>query len=146
VSIEIKNTKNLDKFINKIAKEKNKTLLVGFLNSTQAKIASKNEFGGIYSVDDEYRNKALAKGVHLGATISIPPRPFMGLTFNDKKDEWAKKLTQLMKKTLNADQSLQMLGEIVKSDIQKVAIKEKYSVLRDTGEMRNSIEYKVIGK
>ena len=160
MKVEIKRVTNLKKLADKIKNQKNLILHVGFLDAKHAEIATKLEFGGIYPVEQEYKDRALAKGIHLGNTIDIPPRPFMQVTVTEQKDIWKQKLAKLIKKTLDGKQSLNILGEIVKSDIQATminanslfqanslrtqAIKEKDTVLRDTGDLMNSINYEVI--
>lgn len=158
MKVDIKYPTQLEKKINSMVNTK--TLIVGFLNSKEAEVARKMEFGGLHLVDENYKTRAKAKGIHLADYISIPPRPFMHDSVVTNKTEWKKKFNFLLKKTNDVDRSLRILGEIIKTDIQKridnansfyqlnslptIIIKEKETVLRDTGEMRNSVNYDVI--
>lgn len=156
---EIKFESSLNKLKDKL---KTYTLEVGFLTPESAEVASQNEFGGKYPVTQEYRARAEAKGIKLGNTITIPARPFMQRTFIRERDNWANKLKALYKKNHNVEESLRIMGNVVKTDIQKtisdannlfrensertIKIKEKNSVLRDSGDMFNSVNFDVVAK
>jgi len=152
---------NLNKLSDSIDKIGKKTLSVGLLTSKIATYAAKQEYGGVYPVEDEYRARAEAKGIKLGDTISIPSRPFMRYSFEKHHKEWTALFNKAFVKTKNIDTSLKIVGEQVKANIQHyiinplelpepvanswqtIAIKEKDTILRDSGEMLNSVNYEV---
>ena len=161
MGVKITQTKNIEKLIKKIANQKQESLLVGFLTSEQATIAAKNEFGGVYPASTDYKDRAKAKGITVGDTVSIPPRPFMRTTFEREHNNWTEKTAKLLKKTDDSNKTLQLMGFVVRDDIKAtiidanslflpnspktIAIKNKNTVLRDSGEMLNSVEFAIVG-
>ncbi len=162
MTVTIKSSGGLQKFADQLKKDAAKTLEIGLLTSEQATIAAQQEFGGTYAVSEDYKIRAKAKGIDLPDQLNIPARPFMQVTFDKEKDNWGKKFNQLFTKSNDVEQSLRILGNIVKTDIQKtitnanalfqensartIKIKEKDTVLRDSGEMLNSINFDVVTK
>jgi hypothetical protein len=151
------NLTKLNQKIQKISKN-NVVLKVGFLNPEMAQVAIKNEFGGIYPVSPEYKERAKDKGIHLGDTIKIIPRPFMRITVDKNKENWRKALKELLY-SYRADPvvSLNILGEYMVKDIQSTImnndfeenpahiakIKGMNKPLIDSGDMLNSVSYAV---
>lgn len=147
--------KNLKQKVEDLSKN-NMVLKVGFLDAKIANIAQKNEYGGIYKVDPEYKNRALKKGVHLGDDIAIIPRPFMQTTVDKNKNKWKEILNNLLKNK-TPDKALGTLGEVIKADIQYTIsnndfeknpphiaqIKGRNKPLIDTGKMRNKVDYEI---
>ncbi len=150
---------NLSKLKDKINKtpKNTVTLKVGFLNAKMAKIAQQNEYGGVYPVSPEYKARAKAKGVNLGDTIKIIPRPFMHTTIEKNKNKWQTGIKELLKKE-DTIVALGKLGEQMIGDIQdtisnndfernppKIAkIKGRNKPLIDTGEMLQQVAYEIV--
>lgn len=147
--------KNLKQKVKDLSKN-NMVLKVGFLDAKNANIAQKNEYGGVYTVDPEYKNRALQKGIYLGGSITIIPRPFMRTTVDKNKNKWVEILNNLLKNK-TPDKALATLGKVIKSDIQYTIsnndfrenpphiaeIKGRNKPLIDTGEMRNKVDYEI---
>ncbi len=148
---------NLNTLIDKIKTSK-KTLSVGFLNGREAAIAAKNEYGGTYATDDEYKARGAAKGIDVPDVIDIPPRPFMQNTVTKKKGYWAKVVIETVRGNGgDIEDALDLAGRNARDDIletieegdfvpnsgRTVAIKEKDSPLIDTGEMSRNIAWEV---
>jgi hypothetical protein len=148
----------LNNFIEKIQSSK-KTLNVGFLNSKNAIIAAKNEYGGTFATDNVYKKRGAEKGITVPDKITIPPRPFMQNTATKQKGKWAKLLVETSKQNgLDIENSLNIVGLQAKADIREtieegdftpnsdktIAIKGKDTPLIDTGEMANSIDSEVV--
>jgi RNase H-fold protein (predicted Holliday junction resolvase) len=150
---------DIKKFVKDLQDKLNKTTLeVGFLDSKQATIAAKNEYGGVYKVDEEYKERAKNKGVNIGDTITIPPRPFMHMTFDNNNNKWIDSFKKLLvKNEYDVNKSLKTLGVIMQTDIQNtirdgnfvensartVAIKGFNKPLIDSGDMLQSVTYEV---
>lgn len=149
---------NLKKKVDKLSK-KTLQLKVGFLDPKFAQIAVKNEFGGVYPISNEYRQRAIKAGFAHFATkkdIDIIPRPFMQFTVNEKSKEWGKSLIKLLQKN-EPQQALSILGLVMQQDIQKTisnnnfernpepyaSIKGRNAPLVDTGEMRRNVNFEV---
>jgi len=108
----------LEKFVRNLREGKTK-LKVGFLNKETAEVAIKNEFGGVFTVDEDYKNRAKSKGVNVSNYISIPPRPFMLNTINNHSREWSPLFAKIVTKyDYDINKSLYALGEIIKSQVQ----------------------------
>ena len=147
----------LQAFFKKITSGKAE-LNVGFLDSEQAKIAIKNEFGGVFPISDEYRARAKAKGIILGNTIAIPSRPFMQRTVDENTNKWGKVIQKIspqlefdLTKVLNTlgqvvvddiAETIEM-GEFVANSARTIAIKQRGKPLVDSGDMVNNINYEV---
>ena len=148
----------LNNFISKIQSSK-KTLNIGFLDSKNAIIAAKNEYGGLFETSQEYKERSSKNGVSVPNKINIPSRPFMQNTATKQKSKWSKLLVETLKNnSVNVENALNILGDQAKSDIQEtieegdftpnslrtVAIKGKDTPLIDTGEMLKSVDYEVV--
>lgn len=106
-------------------------------------VAARNEFGGV--------------GILLGESILIPPRPFMSKSFGDSKGVLYKSLTEnqgdIKKSLLNSGQKVQ---DIIRKNIlswttppnspRTVAFKGFNNPLYHTGNMVNSVRYKIVNK
>lgn len=157
-NVNIKLNGGLNKFIKKIS-IKNSEVNAGFIKPENAKIAIKLEFGGIFSVSDEYKQRATNKGIELGDYIEIPPRPFMQYTFDDYSKNWSNQIkTDMIEYNYNMKKVLDNQGKRMKSEIQNTMldhsayedngiitqkIKGKNTPLLDTGHLINSVEYKI---
>ncbi len=91
----------------------------------------------------------------------IPARPFLGSTFDDKREAWGRVADVAISQALSGDRSftdgLSLLGSMAQQDIQDkiasgdfapnapltVAIKGSSQPLIDTGAMRQAIRYEV---
>ncbi len=149
-------TVNLNALIDKISSSK-KTLNVGFLNSKEANIAAKNEYGGRFAADDEYKRRGEEKGISVPDEINVPPRPFMQNTVTKQKAKWAKTAIQVTKTTGDVEKALSIVGAQAQTDIREtieggdfipnsartVEIKNSNHPLIDTGEMSKSIGWEV---
>lgn len=158
MSVKIKSQAiNLNALIEKITSSK-KTLNIGFLNGKEAEIAAKNEYGGTFPTDDEYKARGAAKGVDVPDEITIPPRPFMQNTVTKQKAKWAKTAIQITKDNGgDIDKALTIVGRRAQEDIvatieegyftpnseRTKKIKNKDAPLIDTGEMLKSIDWEV---
>lgn len=151
----------IDKLTQQVNKfKKGAVLKVGFLNKEIANIAMINEYGAKINITDKMR--AWFWHTHKvniwkrTEPIVIPPRPFMATTVKDYSKKWAKMLKSFLKRN-DAPTSLKMLGEEIQSDIKNTIsnnnfarnaeftkmVKGRDKPLIDTGEMRNSVAYKV---
>lgn len=158
MSIKITGGRKLRSYLNKNSKIKSNILNVGFLSPDMAQIAMKNEYGGYHDVSSEYADRALAKGIKLGESIKIIPRPFMQQTVNVFKNEWGKQLSNIMHDTPNVIESLDGLGQIIKTQIQYTIqdgdfeenpsfvqeIKDNDTPLIDSGKMLDSVDYEIL--
>lgn len=158
MSIKIKSQAiNLNALIDKIKSSK-KTLNIGFLNSKEAEIAAKNEYGGTFPTDDEYKARGAAKGIDVPDEITIPPRPFMQNTVTKQKAKWAKVAVQATRnnggdienslKHVGTQAVLDIRGTIEDGDFtpnseRTKEIKNSDNPLIDTGEMSKSIAWEV---
>ncbi len=148
---------NLNTLVDKIKSSK-KTLSIGFLSSKEAQIAAKNEYGGTYATDDEYKARGAAKGIDVPDTIDIPPRPFMQNTVTKQKAKWAKTAIHVTKDNGgDIEKALVVVGAQAVADIREtieegdftpnsertVEIKNGADPLIDTGEMSKSIAWEV---
>ena len=141
------NIKSLEKELKNALKKSNvKGMDIGFLSSAKysngtqvAAVAYYNNFG----------------------TANIPARPFFSKCVSENTNKWLFTLSDMLKKNrkneLNINQCLDMLGNIIVSDIQESitrlkeppnkekTIKEKHSSnpLIDTGLMRKSVTYRL---
>lgn len=131
---------------------KNKTIEAGILNNA----GTNSETGTLiaeYAHYNEYGTK------------HIPARPFMSTTFDEQNSNWVKSLDSILEKLINSnnidiDKSISLVGEQVVNDIKEkitsnipptlnlVTIKRKKSskTLIDTGNMRDSINFKIVNK
>ena len=156
MSINIKiNLNNIKKKIQEIPKN-TAELKVGFLTAEYAQIAKQNEYGGVYPVSTEYKARALAKGVKLGDTINIIPRPFMKQTINNQGKNWGKTLKSLLEKDKPII-ALEKLGRLIEADIKETIsngnfkdnpikiqkIKGRNQPLIDSGGMLNAVNWEV---
>jgi hypothetical protein len=147
----------LNDFIKKIQNSK-KNLNVGFLNPNNAIVAAKNEYGGVYPTEQEYKDRASKKGITLPDEISIPPRPFMQTTFVNNENKWGKLFTNAaLENNWNIENSLNILGSQIRLDIRDtiengsfeknsprtIAIKGSEHPLIDTGEMSKSVDWEL---
>lgn len=158
MSVKIKSQAiNLNTLIEKITSSK-KTLNIGFLNGKEAEIAAKNEYGGTFPTDDEYKARGAAKGVDVPDEITIPPRPFMQNTVTKQKAKWAKVVTKIARenggdienalKHVGAQAVLDIRetieeGDFVPNSGRTIAIKDSDNPLIDTGKMSKSIAWEV---
>ena len=88
----------------------------------------------------------------------IPPRPFFDTCIKENEDKWSEKFAELIAKGVNVKQALNVIGELIKTDLQDSiangnwvanapsTIKKKKSSrpLIDTGTMINSIHKHLI--
>lgn len=158
MSVKIKSQAiNLNGLIDKITSSKS-NLNIGFLNSKEAQIAAKNEYGGVYPTDDEYKARGAAKGIDVPDNINIPPRPFMQNTVTKQKGKWAKTAIHMTKNNGgNIEKALTVVGAQAVADIREtieegdfipnsgrtIAIKDGDNPLIDTGEMSKSIAWEI---
>ena len=157
-TVTISGGDKLQEFLKKIKTQSKETLNVGFLTPDIAKIAIKNEFGGIFPVDDEYRTRAKTKGINLGSFIEIPPRPFMQQTINNNSEKWVQGITKLLSQDLSLNKTLNVLGQVITNNITETIeegdftansarttkIKGTSTPLVDTGNMAKSVNWEVI--
>lgn len=158
-TVKITGGNKLKEFLKNIKNNTNTTLNVGFLTSETAKIAIKNEFGGIFPVDNDYRLRAEAKGIRLGKNIAIPARPFMHQTIDNNSTTWVKVITKLLPENeLNIKKTFNQLGQIITNNITEtieegdfiansartIAIKGTSTPLVDSGNMAKSVNWEVI--
>lgn len=158
-NIKISGGTKLKEFVDNLKKQSNQTLNVGFLTPDIAKIAIKNEFGGVFPTDDEYRARAKAKGIILGKTIAIPPRPFMQQASTNNTNKWVKIISKsLNEDKMNINKTLNIVGQVIANDITEtieegnfienshrtIAIKGTSTPLVDTGNMAKSVNWEVI--
>ncbi len=158
-TIKLESKLNISNLKKKVAEFKKVLILkVGFIDPEMAKIAMKNEYGGVYPVSPEYKARAQAAGVDLGDTITIIPRPFMQTTIDSQQNKWQNVIENLFKKN-EASKAIAMLGEVIKADIQytisnndfernpahiaKIKGRDRPFPLVDTGKMRNSVQYEI---
>ena len=126
------------------------------------------EFGGVIPVTKKMRGYFGAVfGVHLRkdkAVITIPSRPFMRLTYQDKHKEWLQDLIKGIKAGIDENTLWELIGTRMMDDIQATirsnlppanssltrAIKEKEypthanDTLRMSDKLHNSIDYEVL--
>lgn len=159
MDITISGGGNLKKFVKSLQEQtQNVKLEVGFLDSENASKAAKNEYGGVFPVDDDYRARAEKKGISLGDYIGIPPRPFMQDTVKEKGKSWVKLLSEeLPDQDYHIKRSLGILGTQMVSDIkdtitnadfienseQTAAIKGFNRPLVDSGDMLDAVTYEI---
>lgn len=157
-TVTISGGDKLQEFLKKIKTQSKETLNVGFLTPDIAKIAIKNEFGGVFPIDDEYRARAKAKGINLGIFIEIPPRPFMQQTINNNSDKWGKVIAKLLSQDLSLNKTLNGLGQVITNNITEtieegdftansartIKIKGTATPLVDTGNMAKSVNWEVV--
>jgi hypothetical protein len=150
---------DLKKFIkNLIEQTGHASLEVGFTDPEYATIAYKNEYGGEYKVDQDYKDRALKKGVHLGDTIRIPPRPFMQQTVDTKGKTWGNVLAKSIHDAqYNIPTALGLLGTKMEADVKSTIrdgdyidnsartqkIKGFNKPLIDSGSMLQNVTYEV---
>lgn len=142
------NIKSLEKELKKALKKSNiKGIDVGFLSSAKysngtqvAAVAYYNNFG----------------------TINIPARPFFSKCVARNTNKWLFTLSDMLKKNrkneLNVNSCLDMLGNVIVSDIQEsitqlreppnteqtIKQKDSSNPLIDTGLMRKSVAYRIV--
>lgn len=142
------NIKSLEKELKKALKKSDvKGIDVGFLSSAKysngiqvAAVAYYNNFG----------------------TINIPARPFFSKCVAKNANKWLFTLSDMLKKNrkneLNVNQCLDMLGNVIVSDIQEsitqlreppnteqtIKQKDSSNPLIDTGLMRKSVAYRIV--
>lgn len=149
----------LKKFIKQLQEQMGHTTLeVGFFDSKQATIAAKNEFGGLYEVSEEYKERALKKGIHVGDYINIPPRPFMHDTVRKRSKNWGITLCKAMRVTnFDVPKAMRLLGQQMEGDVKDVITEGDFTTnsprtaeikgfnkpLVDTGSMLTSVTYEV---
>lgn len=148
---------NLNALVDRIKSSK-KTLSVGFLSSKEANIAAKNEYGGTFATDDEYKARGAAKGIDVPDKIDIPPRPFMQNSVTKQKGKWAKTAIETTKNNGgDVEKALIVTGAQAQTDIREtieegnfipnssrtIEIKDGDNPLIDTGEMSKSISWEV---
>lgn len=116
-----------------------KGVKVGFLNAKEAQIAAKNEFGGVYPITEEYRERAWRVGRSYvkrlypdlfrewmeywdkKQTMNIIPRPFMHTTVKEHGNEWIEMFPRILKRnSYDLDKSLESLAKKVVADIQRM--------------------------
>lgn len=142
------NIKSLEKELKKaLKKSNNKGIDVGFLSSAKysngtqvAAVAYYNNFG----------------------TINMPARPFFNKCVAKNTNKWLSTLSDMLKKNrkneLNVNSCLDMLGNVIVSDIQEsitqlreppnteqtIKQKDSSNPLIDTGLMRKSVTYRIV--
>lgn len=158
-AIKITGGDKLKEFLKNIKNKSNTTLNVGFLTPEIAKIAIKNEFGGIFPIDNEYKLRAKAKGINLGDKIAIPARPFMQQTIDNNSKTWGKLISKLLPENeLDIKKTFNQLGQVITNNITEtieeddfiansartIVIKGTSTPLVDTGNMAKSVNWEVI--
>lgn len=131
---------------------KNKSIEAGVLSN-----AGDNQETGTLIAEYAYYNEY--------GTKHIPARPFMSMTFDEQNSNWVKSLDSILEKLVNnnnvdIEKSISLVGEQVVNDIKEKitsnippalktsTIKRKKSskTLIDTGNMRDSINFKIVDK
>ena len=130
----------------------------GFFNAKAATIAYKLEFGGIYAVSPEYKQRAKAKGITLGDRIRIPARAFLLNAFQQflKLNTYYIVLRMYFKDFSFNKYNLDTMGKALQNNIEEefgahhylpnsphtIAIKGHNDVLIDTGWLLSQVEHR----
>lgn len=165
----ITDTGTMEKWISEIDKLGSKSIEIGIFGSDAGEEillrATSNEFGANIKVTEGTRAFFSSMGMPLSAktrTIRIPERSFIrGYFRNEEKriQKVAHKLIgQVVMQEITADEYFDAMGQEMVSGVQKyltdlksppnhpltIAMKRSSNPLIDTGQMRNSITYRVV--
>lgn len=158
--VEVSGGDNLNKFIRKLTEQTAKASVeAGFLDSENATKAAQNEYGGFVKVDDEWKQRAIKKGIKNPPEFwHITPRPFMRDTVINCQKSWAKTLGEaLIAQEFDVRNALGVVGERMQMDIRNTISNNNYprtaapfstvkgfdKPLIDTGTMLQSVDYEV---
>lgn len=126
-----------------------------------AHLAFVHEYGTTMTVTERQRTFMRSKGLNLGATLTIPSRPFMRQAFDGNLEQLKslvdKKQLEIIEKKKTAEQVLEEIGIVHKSQIQDTMINGEFKSnhpftiaekgsdkpLIDTGRLVGSIDFEV---
>ncbi len=120
MAVTISNTGELDRWLQDLRNEASEAHQVeaGFLDSEQASIAAKNEYGGPTQTSQEFRDRLVGEeGVQYPKTWNVMPRPFM-LYATDDSNKWVQTAFKSLQNVLELDNALQKVGEEMVKSIQ----------------------------
>lgn len=151
----------LRQLYNKLARPKSQYVAAGFFDPHQAYIATIQEYGTIIKVTPKMRGWFGAQGFNLKKTtteITIPPRPFMSMTYENNYRVWGANFKQLLvKNNYDVEMTLKQMGALIQGQIQKTIVKGDFQPnsaltvklkgfdlpLRHTGEMLNAVTWEL---
>ena len=135
-NFEIKtDLKNLDRLLEEIERAKRLSVNIGIDESAEynngtkvADVATYLEYGWVQITTPAQRGYLFSKtGLHIGSTLSMPPRPIFGFTIQTCKGKWWRTGSRLLKNFIEnpyaiAFRTMQVLGMMATQDLRTTVL------------------------